>query len=99
MADKLNGGGKSQEKMASGTADPGLQFRPKKGSVIPPKRKLVKTMVFNSIVDSIASVVGSIHASHSSSETQGTADAMKSKEVFPCIEKMEPIETDSAKST
>ncbi|OWM88511.1 hypothetical protein CDL15_Pgr012677 [Punica granatum] len=80
--------------MGSGMADPGLQFRPKKGSVIPPKRKLVKTMVFNSIVDSIASVVGSTGASHSSSETKGTTDAMKSKEVFTCIEKMEP--TDSA---
>ncbi|KAI8014584.1 hypothetical protein LOK49_LG05G02485 [Camellia lanceoleosa] len=32
------------------------RFKPKKGSVIPAKRRLVKTMMFNCIVESIASL-------------------------------------------
>jgi len=33
-----------------------LLFKPKKGGVMPPKRKLVKKMVFDSIVASIVSM-------------------------------------------
>ncbi|KAJ8450339.1 hypothetical protein Cgig2_004796 [Carnegiea gigantea] len=37
-----------------------LLFKPKKGGVIPPKRKLVKKMVFDSIVASIVSLFRSL---------------------------------------
>lgn len=81
MPEKLNDCGKIQE--VAGDKANQMQFRCKQGSVIPAKRKLVKTMVFNSIVGCISSVFGSDRASHSSSTPQQTTDDATKVSICP----------------
>ncbi|KAB1202397.1 hypothetical protein CJ030_MR8G020194 [Morella rubra] len=58
----------------------GPRFTPKKGGVIPPKRKSVKRMMFESIIKSIASLLFPRH--HASfSEVEGIPRPNKSTEI------------------
>ncbi|CAB4293641.1 unnamed protein product [Prunus armeniaca] len=50
-----------QQNSGEGVITTNYWFKPKKGSVFPAKRKLVKTMVFESIVKWVASVFCSAH--------------------------------------
>ncbi|GMN45502.1 hypothetical protein TIFTF001_014691 [Ficus carica] len=49
--------------------EPGKQFRGKRGGVIPAKRRLVKKMVLDSIVKSVASVFRSRSSSSTTTTT------------------------------
>lgn len=90
MAEKLNECGKIRE-VTDDKADL-AQFTCKKGSVIPAKRKLVKTMAFNFIVDSISSVFGSDRASQSSSKPQQAEDDAAKVKVCPLGRYAEPAQ-------
>ena len=67
------------EKMVGAEVEP--WFKPKKGGLIPPKRKLVKKMMFDLIVKSIATLLCLHHhsssSSSSSSEVEMTSTPLK----------------------
>ncbi|KAK9265334.1 hypothetical protein L1049_027249 [Liquidambar formosana] len=75
------------EKMAGAKAE--SRFRPKSGGIIPPKRKLVKRMMFDYLAQSIASLFGS-HPGSSSS-----AGPPPSNMCSTCFEMVSPPPTTS----
>jgi hypothetical protein len=52
-------------------------FKPKKGGIIPPKRKLVKKMMFDQIIKSIATLLCPHHHNPSSSKVEMTSEPLK----------------------
>ena len=64
------------EKMVGAEVEP--WFKPKKGGLIPPKRKLVKRMMFELIVKSIATLLCLHHHPSSSSSSSSSSVEMTS---------------------
>lgn len=74
------------EKMVGAEVEP--WFKPKKGGLIPPKRKLVKRMMFELMVKSIATLLCRHHHPSSSSEVEMTStplkkSSLKNMKIFP----------------
>ncbi|KAJ4700795.1 Filaggrin-2 like [Melia azedarach] len=66
-------------KMGRATTEP--RFKPKKGSMIPSRRRLVKRMMFDELVQSLASVFGSVKKQASAAAPK--ASNVNDKAVFP----------------
>jgi hypothetical protein len=69
------------------------RFKPKRGGLIPPKRKTVKRMMFDSIVEDIASVFCFRQYSSSSAASQADSDKSRSH-----IKIAPPLDSSNAKN-
>ncbi|KAG6674152.1 hypothetical protein I3842_15G028700 [Carya illinoinensis] len=79
MLERVNSGD-DKEAVRDKTVTQQYRFQPKTGSVIPAKRRLVKTLMYESIVQSISSLFSCSRGVASSSSTNPT---INSKTVAP----------------